>query len=131
MTNLGRIPNLFRLLEGDDLLAAKNFFCEFATPSFSDCVDTVLSGIGYGNEYALVCFPTELDADEEPYEGVKIGMFEDVYTIIDEQTFREVLIEACRRFVRINPREKAAIEAVLGKHGLTLSSHPWTRPPCE
>ena len=130
MTTVGRVPNLFILLDGDELLAVKNFFCEFLG-ELPYAVDTVLNGVGYGNEYALVCFPTELDADEEPYEGVKIGMFEDVYTIIDEQTFREVLVEACRRFVRMYPAKQGEIEAVLGKHGLTLSSYPWTRPPCE
>ncbi len=121
---------LFQVHGEDELMAVKNFFCEFGA-NLPRVVDRVLSGRAYGNEYALVCFPTELDADEEPYEGVKIGMFEDVYTIIDEQTFREVLVEACRRFVRMYPAKQGEIEAVLGKHGLTLSSYPWTRPPCE
>ncbi len=129
MTKVGRLPNLFVLLDGDELLAVKNFFCEFLG-NLPRVVDHILSGRSYGNEYALVCFPTELDEDEEPYEGVKIGMFEDLYTIIDEQTFREVLVEACRRFIHMYPTKQGEIETVLAKHGLTLSSYPWTRPPC-
>jgi hypothetical protein len=113
------MSRLFEFDDDDDLVVVKNFFSEF-TGNLPDCISRVLNGVGYGNEYAMCTFPDDIEPDEVPFTGVRFTMFENDVKVIDEQTFRAVVVEACRRYLRTNPSKRGEIMDILSKHGLAI-----------
>ncbi len=114
------MTSLFEIDDRDELMIVKNFFCEFDGILFPGCIGYVLDRTGYGNEYAMCEFPEDIEDGEAPFVGVKFRMFGGDEKVISEETFKAVLLEACRRFVRREPQHLKQIGDILSQRGLVI-----------
>jgi hypothetical protein len=116
------MSGLFDVNDSDELWVVKNFFSEHDGVLFPSCIAHILSGIGYGNEYAMCTFPDSIEPDEEPFNGIRFTMYGGHTKVIDEDAFKKITIEACRRYILKNSSRRNQITEILSRHGLNIES---------
>jgi hypothetical protein len=99
-------------LEDPSEFPVQAFFNAVSDNSFVDAVDCLTKGIGYSMNDAHCTFPTDLDADEKPFHGVRFSLFEQSATITREQ-LRCFVKLACDKYVEKHPQHKDRLAGFL------------------
>lgn len=107
---------LFKNLDRDNdpLWIAKEFFNSINNMFFLRAIGYLLQGTSYGDEYSDCDFPDDLEDDEDPFEGVRFRYHDDE-VVVSEETFKECLILACKRYEEINPDKSSNIKNLLSR----------------
>tara|TARA_R100000306_G_scaffold62416_1_gene69765 strand:+ start:1243 stop:1479 length:237 start_codon:yes stop_codon:yes gene_type:complete len=74
----------------------------------------LIEGTGYASEYNGCEFPSDLDEDDEPFEGVRFR-YDDDEIVVTEEAFRKCLIAACERYREMNPARSDEIDQLLSE----------------
>lgn len=102
-----------RLIEEDLLkqehLPVITFFNAINNNEFIDTIEQMSKGIGRGFDEVDCSFPGDLEADDEPFEGVEFALgYQEI--ILDYKTYFHYLELACLRYVSEFPQDKKIIE---------------------
>ena len=83
------------------LFPVQTFFNAVGDASFVRMADCLTRGIGFVSDAAGCSFPSDLEPDEEPFDGVRFSLFEDQVVISVEQ-LRRFLAEAIDAYTKNN-----------------------------
>ena len=98
----------------DAMAIAKHFFNSLSHSDFADTIERILNHKHVADEYHGCSFPHDVDYDEEPFEGVKFRRVDDEL-IVDENTFRSLVRDACTAYLKVYPNHSERIETILAK----------------
>ena len=99
----------------DPLIVAKEFFNGFGVQRvFPYVVEKLSKYEGVGDEYIGCMFPNEIDASDEPFEGVEFWFLEQTL-VVSLDTFKELLVFAATQYVKAHPDKREEIEKSLSK----------------
>lgn len=96
----------------DKYFPVKAFFNEISDNAFVKIIEYMSKGIGHGLNVAYCLFPGDIEPDEEPFEGVKFGVFEDEIIISYQETYN-FMKEACAAYIRDFPEDEKYINKLL------------------
>ncbi|MEH2363328.1 ribonuclease toxin immunity protein CdiI [Nostoc sp.] len=96
----------------DPLWIVKSYFNTIGGISFPYAINTLLKGIGYGNEYAMCAFPCE--DEDDIFDGVRFSHL-DEDKIVSEDIFKKYLKIAAERYIELNPEKADEVQNVLKK----------------
>lgn len=103
-----------RLNLNDNFFPIQTFFNAIGHESFGRCVNSLLDGVGYSINDCDCSFPSDLDPDEDPFDGVRFSVFEDE-VVISEASLREYIKLACQAQLSLVPDQKNEVETILEK----------------
>ncbi len=100
--------------ENDPLWIAKEFFNSINNMFFLRTIGYLIEGKSYGDEYSDCEFPDNLEDDEVPFEGVRFRYHDDE-VVVTEESFKDCLSLACKKYAEINPDKSSAIKNLLSR----------------
>lgn len=106
-----------RRLTEEDLLKQEHFpaiafFNAIKNIEFMDTIEQISKEIGRGFDEVDCSFSTDLEPDEEPFEGVEFALGNQE-VILDYKTYFYYLELACLKYVNEFPKDKQIIEKYL------------------
>ncbi|WP_353853779.1 ribonuclease toxin immunity protein CdiI [Bacillus sp. Bos-x628] len=90
------------------------FFNAITDDSFVKIIQHLSTGVGYGINAVDCTFSNDLEADEEPFQGVMFALH-DEEIIVDYQTFYYYLEQACNTYIKEYPQDEKIISKILRK----------------
>jgi len=100
--------------ENDPLWITKEFFNSINNMFFLRTIGYLVEGRSYGDEYSDCDFPDSLEDGEVPFEGVRFR-YQDDEVVVTEETFKECLSLACKKYAEINPDKSSEIKNLLSR----------------
>jgi hypothetical protein len=88
------------------------FFNAVSDGSFVRVIDCLTSGIGFSINEADCTFPTDLETDEGPFDGVRFSLFEDA-VVIPLSQLRQYIKTVCDDYVVKHPEDKHLLDQFL------------------
>lgn len=107
------MPKRVQVVGDEDLLfPVQAFFNAIGDSSFLRIIANLASGIGAGIDDVYCEFPSDLNEDEETFEGVRCSLYEDE-VVVDRDTFFSFLRLAAAAYIEKHPEESARVDAIL------------------
>src|SRR4051812_2518787 len=101
-------------LKDSKMFPIQAFFNAIGDSSFIEMVDYLTRRVGYSINVAHVRFPTDLDPDEEPFEGVRFSIYED-NIVIPISKLKEILQQLVLDFERSHPDSKDELARLIAR----------------
>lgn len=96
----------------DKYFPVKAFFNEISDNAFVRVIEYLSKGIGHGLNVAYCTFIDDIEPDEEAFEGVKFGIYEDEI-IINYDDVYHYMKEACISYVKGYPEDTETIKNLI------------------
>lgn len=116
------MKNIIDLFDNEkkDLSPMINYFISLSDKKFLKVLRCFSEGVGYGDEYHMCTFSSDLDPWDEDYfeSGIEFldGTGEsDITIIVDNDTFYKYLEIIANQYVKNYPDDKSEVEVLLKK----------------